>query len=95
MSLYRCESCRCVENTATGFFYGRDDAHWPVEVRGKALCSACGPEMGLDGGKTGFGEWHGRFPRRSAAGMVVDQNGFLWSEGGRLPASVRIVGKIE
>lgn len=54
MPLYRCETCGCIENTATGFFYGRDAAHWPDDVRGKALCSACAPPIGADGKPTGF-----------------------------------------
>jgi hypothetical protein len=94
MSLYRCESCGCVENTATGFFYGREDAQWPEGYRGRALCSACGPTHACDGTPTEFGTWHGRFARRSAIGMLIDQRGFLWSPGSELPASVHIVGTV-
>ena len=35
---------------------------------GHALCSQCDPNIGL---------WHGRFARASAAGMLVDIDGFL------------------
>jgi len=45
------------------------------------------------------GEWHGRFPKKSAKGMLIDQNGHLWSQAqvdaGDLPAHYRIVGKVE
>lgn len=95
MSLYRCESCGCVENTATGFFYGREDERWPADIRGKALCSACGPSTAPDGTETGYGKWHGLFPRRSASGMLVDQNGCLWRKESSLPAYVRIVRTVE
>ncbi|WP_176042755.1 hypothetical protein [Burkholderia stabilis] len=95
MPLYRCEACGCVENTATGFFYGREEAHWPDDIRGKALCSACGPTIRTDGAATEFGAWHGLFPRRAASGMLIDQNGFLWSRSSKLPASARIVGEVE
>lgn len=95
MPLFRCEKCGCVENTATGFFYGREDEGWPVDVRGKALCSACAPAVGPHGEPTGFGAWHGMFPQRPAAGMLIDQLGFLWSRESKLPASVRIVGEVK
>ena len=95
MPLYRCESCGCVENTATGFFYGKDEPHWPDDVRGKAPCSACGPSREPEGTPTGFGVWHGQFPRRSAVGMLIDQRGHLWSKGSGLPVSITIVGEVE
>lgn len=51
MSLFVCEECRCVENTALSGFWLRN-----TEGRkGKALCSECDPEIG---------KWHGRFPKR-------------------------------
>lgn len=44
------------------------------------------------------GEWHGRFPKRAAEGMLIDQNGGLWSQaqidGGMLPTLYKIVGKV-
>lgn len=54
-----------------------------------ALCSECDPAIG---------QWHGRFPKRSAAGMLVDQNGHLWSreavDTGQLPQAYKIVGEV-
>ena len=38
MSLFVCDECRCVENTATSKFWLRDG--------GPALCSECDPQMG-------------------------------------------------
>jgi hypothetical protein len=38
MSLFVCEECRVIENTATSRFWFRGD--------GKALCSQCDPETG-------------------------------------------------
>lgn len=50
MSLFVCEQCRAVENTALCDF-------WPRAHREngdtRALCSECGPE----------GKWHGRFDK--------------------------------
>jgi len=93
MPLYRCQACGCVENTATGFYYERDEAYWPDDVRGKALCSACGPATTPDGEATGFGIWHGQFTRRAADGMLVDQNGYLRQRECAVPPSVKIVGE--
>jgi hypothetical protein len=98
MGLFACEKCGCVENTARGFFWMRDDPIWPDAYRGKKLCSECGPKERPGGEKTDWGQWHGYFPKRSAAGMKVDQDGYLWSteivESGTLPVHVRIVVEV-
>jgi hypothetical protein len=77
MSLFRCEECGCVENTAIGCYWGKD----------KKLCSECGR-----------GKWHGQFEKRSAKGMLIDQDNHLWSkeqvEAGLLPQHYRIVGEV-
>jgi len=52
MSLFRCEDCGCVENTALSNFWMRRQ-----KTDGKALCSECDP---------GIGKWHGRFPKTDA-----------------------------
>ena len=68
MSLFQCEYCGCVENTACSFqgikpmpedfdFTGIEDR------RDKLLCSACAPTRFTDGGSTGLGKWHERFKR--------------------------------
>lgn len=49
MSLFVCEGCRCIENTATSRFWRRE-----LVLDGKALCSECDP--GMEG-------WHGRFEK--------------------------------
>ena len=68
MSLFQCESCGCVENTALshqGFSY-EENFDWTgmEHVRGLRLCSACGPSTLADGepARKG-GQWHGQFPR--------------------------------
>lgn len=57
--------------------------------KGAALCSECDPEIG---------QWHGRFPKKSAVGYLIDQAGFLWTReqvaAGQLPPSYRIVGEV-
>lgn len=67
MSLFVCDSCDCVENTAlAGYrgYHGRNipltaeevDGHpeWADLGDGKARCSGCNPELG---------RWHDRFPK--------------------------------
>lgn len=60
--------------------------YWLRDRDGKpVLCSECHT-----------GTWHGRFKKRSAAGMMVDQIGFLWTEeqSKSLPSGYRIVGRV-
>jgi hypothetical protein len=67
MSLYQCQNCGCVENTASGHYWSRDQRHFNwvgIEDRaGKKLCSACGPVAFASGEPTRLGRWHGRFER--------------------------------
>lgn len=68
MSLFQCENCGCVENTALalqGCKMFADDLDWTgIEDRkGKLLCSACAPEKFSDGDSTELGAWHGEFNR--------------------------------
>ena len=66
MSCFRCEKCGCVENTATSGYWSREDGKDK-----RALCSECDPAIG---------KWHGRFPKRSAKGLVLASDGFLYSK---------------
>lgn len=69
MPLFRCEKCGCVENTALSNWAARhlrEGAPLPP-----ALCSACDPEIG---------KWHGEFPQRSAVGMVICEDGYLYTK---------------
>lgn len=38
---------------------------WPYNpnLKGKLLCSACGPTHYNDGNQTKYGKWHNQFPR--------------------------------
>lgn len=69
MSLFQCENCGCVENTAlssqgfNGYFEKMFDWSYAPERRGKRLCSACGPVKYIDGTDTKYGKWHGLFSR--------------------------------
>ena len=64
MSLFQCEECGCMENTATSNFWTRNmDNIWPDEYIGKILCSACGPDHFKDGTPSEYGRWHGKFDR--------------------------------
>lgn len=62
MSLFKCSSCGCVENTAV--------SHYATRPEGSpALCSECDPTIG---------KWHGRFEKRPAdPDYVEDQYGHL------------------
>jgi hypothetical protein len=64
MSLFMCEKCFSIENTAVSDYY-EDKYHKPPLP---VLCSEC---------KTG--KWHGRFPKRSAVGMLMGEDNFLYS----------------
>jgi hypothetical protein len=82
--LFACTQCGCVENTACCHYWSRTTLdNLP------ALCSECDPAIG---------KWHGKFAKRSAAGMLIDQAGHLWSQeavdAGGLPTHYRIVGQV-
>lgn len=65
MSLFVCDLCGCVDNTALGHFWGRNsDMFADKSLKGKALCSECSPAEFKDGSKhEDGGKWHGRFPK--------------------------------
>lgn len=69
MSLFQCQNCGCAENTALscqGFKWGFEQYFsWEglVHLKGKELCSACGPCKHEDGSLTEYGKWHGEFKR--------------------------------
>lgn len=65
MSLFKCDQCGCVENTASSRFWFRNFPN--SGLNGRALCSECDPEIG---------KWHGRFPRQNA-----DEAGYVPQEG--------------
>lgn len=62
MSLFKCEKCGCIENTAVSNYVINFYKKKPI------LCSECDPEIG---------KWHGEFEKRSAIGMILDSDGFL------------------
>lgn len=70
MSLFQCENCGCVENTAlssqgfVGIFEKYYDWSYAPERKGMKLCSACGPEKYSDGEDTEYGKWHKVFTRQ-------------------------------
>jgi hypothetical protein len=66
MSLFICEKCFCIENTATGRYWTKDSADlWDDDNLGQALCTQCEPLHFRSGeSNDGGGRWHGRFPKR-------------------------------
>ena len=66
MPIFRCVKCGCVDNTATSGYWER------VAMNGKEpLCSECNPEIG---------KWHGEFEKGSADGMLMCNDGYLYSK---------------
>lgn len=69
MSLFQCESCGCLENTALasqGFDWKPSLWDWSYapERKGMKLCSACGPLKFNNGTPTeSTGCWHNEFDR--------------------------------
>jgi len=68
VSLYQCENCGCCENTALSSQGHKPPPEWfdwaGIEaLKGKRLCSACGPTKYSDGTPTKDGKWHGEFDR--------------------------------
>jgi hypothetical protein len=80
MSLFQCDNCGVVENTACSLQGTQpmfDDFDWTgIENRkGKLLCSQCAPDKFLDGTDTELGVWHDEFPRTLLAmGMFKTNN---------------------
>lgn len=69
MSLFQCEVCGALENTALscqGFKFMTKYFDWAYapERKGLKLCSVCGPIKDSEGASTEFGVWHGQFKRR-------------------------------
>lgn len=68
MPCYVCAKCGCIENTALGHYWGRNNIFFKEgsiseELKGKPLCSECTPLLYSDGSHAGTGRWHGRFPK--------------------------------
>lgn len=68
MSLYQCENCGCCENTALASQGHKPPPEWfdwagMEHLKGKRLCSACGPTKYAKGESTKDGQWHDRFDR--------------------------------
>ena len=78
MSLFKCDKCGCVENTAVSGYWNRGDD--------PALCSECDPQIN---------KWHGIFKKRSASGMYIDRNGFLYGKPSDRKDSFGTIGVVE
>ena len=77
MSLFVCDRCGCVDNTALGRYWSKDMDIWGEDNRGLALCSKCAPDVFEDGSPVNrphdivkFGEWHNKFPKRKWDGKT-------------------------
>lgn len=85
MSVFRCEQCGCMENTATSNYW---EMRHPFDGSSPkpALCSECDPEIG---------KWHGHFPKKQASGFCIGDDGFLYHPE-EVPhlRHTKIVGKV-
>jgi len=69
MPLFKCSKCGCVDNSALGFYWDKHFSKrykWPEELKpyyGKPLCCECAPQFFIDGTKTEYGKWHGKFEK--------------------------------
>lgn len=73
MPLYVCEKCGCVDNTALGRYWGLTLTGFKdSSFNNMALCSECAPTEWSDGGKTNWGKWHGKFPKRHIKDYVAN-----------------------
>lgn len=81
MPLFKCDSCGCVENTACCNYWWNKSHGNPIQ------CSECDPTIG---------KWHDVFPKRSAVGMLIDQQGHLWSKASveSMPDHYKIIGEV-
>jgi hypothetical protein len=76
MGLFICAKCNCVENTALGHYWSRNNVSLKLSdnmkqyEKGAALCSECMPadasfSDGSGKGRIGTGKWHGKFPKQN------------------------------
>jgi len=70
MPIFECTKCGCIENTACSNYW---EQKCPIDGGDSKpfLCSECDPEIG---------KWHGMFEKRSAKGMILMDDGFLYSK---------------
>lgn len=69
MPLFLCSNCGCYDNTAVTNYWTRNiNALRTGKEKKPPLCSECDPEIG---------QWHNRFPKASAKGMLIGEDGFL------------------
>lgn len=70
MPVFMCSKCGCIENTAVSNYWTRNMHHTGLnKPDNPPLCSECDPEIG---------KWHGRFEKKSAIGLFVGEDGFLY-----------------
>jgi hypothetical protein len=77
MSLFVCDKCGCVDNTALGRYWSKDDPLlWGEDNLGLALCTECAPTKYANGEPVNprlmadFGKWHNEFPKQKWDGKI-------------------------
>jgi len=84
MSIFRCTKCGCIENTATSNYWEQRHPYEGGEPK-PILCSECDPAIG---------KWHGRFKKQPAKGLMLGEDGFLYSKKDNV-THTKIVGEIK
>ena len=84
MSIFRCEKCGAIENTAMSNYWEQRYPFGGGEQKPK-LCCECDPEIG---------KWHGCFPKESAKGLMLGEDGFLYDKEQKVKHT-KIVGEIK
>jgi len=78
MGLYVCDKCGCIENTAYGSYWTRDDLERTFGSEysnGQCLCSECTPNVFANGDPNHRGgKWHNRFPKKQWDGIIAVVN---------------------
>lgn len=92
MSLYQCQRCGCIENTACGHYHCRTTDLFtdflPGTEKGMKLCSECGPRKYASGKPTEYGKWHNHFEKAyyPLGSLVTDNNGNIrFKDNGKYP----------
>ena len=92
MSLFQCDKCGCLENTACGWSHPRFNKRLTKpENLGKELCAVCAPTEYPNGDKTAFKNvWHDRFLRRFFEKGMYITNG----EGNLIHRSTGVIARL-
>jgi hypothetical protein len=91
MGLFVCAKCNCVENTALGWWWSRNNMRLILSddmkefEKGRGLCSECLPaDAKFEDGSLlkAHGKWHGRFPKQHIDDFMKSNEGKYYRRRG-------------